>query len=78
MVRTIVTYAATVGSAIGRDYIAPGVLEAIGIVPRHEFVPEDVQHHAYADRPLPIGYGQTTFRSLGSRRPATLAADVTS
>jgi protein-L-isoaspartate(D-aspartate) O-methyltransferase len=59
MVRTIVTYAAAVGSAIGRDYIAPGVLEAIGIVPRHEFVPEAEQHHAYADRPLPIGYGQT-------------------
>jgi protein-L-isoaspartate(D-aspartate) O-methyltransferase len=59
MVRTIITYAAQVGSAIGRDYIAPGVLEAIGIVPRHEFVPEDVRHQAYADRPLPIGYGQT-------------------
>src|SRR5262249_16466118 len=59
MVRTIVTYAAAVGSAIGRDYIAPGVLETMGIVPRHEFVPEAVRHQAYADRPLPIGYGQT-------------------
>jgi protein-L-isoaspartate(D-aspartate) O-methyltransferase len=59
MVRTIVTYAAQVGSAIGRDYVAPEVLEAIGIVPRHEFVPEAERHHAYADRPLPIGYGQT-------------------
>jgi protein-L-isoaspartate(D-aspartate) O-methyltransferase len=59
MVRTIVTYAAAVGSAIGRDYIAPRVLEALGIVPRHEFVPDAERHHAYADRPLPIGYGQT-------------------
>src|SRR5215471_1979324 len=59
MVRTVVTYAAAVGSAIGRDYIAPGVLEAMGFVPRHEFVPEAVRHQAYADRPLPIGYGQT-------------------
>ena len=59
MVRTIVIYAAEVSSAIGRDRIAPGVLEAMGIVPRHEFVPEDVRRQAYADRPLPIGYGQT-------------------
>ena len=28
-------------------------------MPRHEFVPEDVRAQAYADRPLPIGYGQT-------------------
>ena len=59
MVRTIVTYATQVGSAIGRDRIAPEVLEAMGSVPRHEFVPEGVQRQAYADRPLPIGYGQT-------------------
>jgi protein-L-isoaspartate(D-aspartate) O-methyltransferase len=64
MVRTIVTYAAAVGSAIGRDYIAPGVLEAIGTVPRHEFVPEGVRQLAYADRPLPIGYGQTISQPL--------------
>lgn len=59
MVRTIVTYAAEEGSAIGRDYIAPGVLEVLGMVPRHEFVPEGLRPQAYADRPLPIGYGQT-------------------
>ncbi len=59
MVRTIVSYSAEVNSATGRDRIAPGVLEAMGIVPRHEFVPEGVQRQAYADRPLPIGYGQT-------------------
>jgi protein-L-isoaspartate(D-aspartate) O-methyltransferase len=35
------------------------VLEAMERVPRHEFVPEEVQSQAYADRPLPIGYGQT-------------------
>jgi protein-L-isoaspartate(D-aspartate) O-methyltransferase len=35
------------------------VLEAIERVPRHEFVPEEFQSQAYADRPLPIGYGQT-------------------
>jgi len=59
MIRTIVVHAAHVRSAIGRDRIAPAVLEAMGIVPRHEFVPDGVRREAYADRPLPIGYGQT-------------------
>jgi protein-L-isoaspartate(D-aspartate) O-methyltransferase len=35
------------------------VLAAIASVPRHEFVPDDKRHDAYADRPLPIGAGQT-------------------
>jgi len=35
------------------------VLEAMRRVPRHRFVPESQQAHAYEDRPLPIGVGQT-------------------
>jgi protein-L-isoaspartate(D-aspartate) O-methyltransferase len=35
------------------------VLDAMGSVPRHWFVPSNMQDNAYADRPLPIGYGQT-------------------
>ncbi|NLV13397.1 protein-L-isoaspartate(D-aspartate) O-methyltransferase [Haloarcula argentinensis] len=35
------------------------VLAAIASVPRHQFVPDDKRHDAYADRPLPIGSGQT-------------------
>ena len=35
------------------------VLDAIGRVPRHRFVPAAQQRHAYQDRPLPIGHGQT-------------------
>ena len=35
------------------------VIEAMGSVPRHWFVPDALQREAYADRPLPIGYGQT-------------------
>jgi protein-L-isoaspartate(D-aspartate) O-methyltransferase len=35
------------------------VLDAMRSVPRHEFVPEDLQQRAYSDRPLAIGYGQT-------------------
>lgn len=35
------------------------VLEAMRHVPRHLFVPESYAGSAYADRPLPIGHGQT-------------------
>lgn len=35
------------------------VLGAMLAVPRHEFVPEEHRNLAYADRPLPIGEGQT-------------------
>lgn len=43
----------------GRGIDNPRVLEVMGKVPRHEFVPEDLQDHAYDDGPLPIGFGQT-------------------
>lgn len=42
-----------------RDVRDAAVLRAMEIVPRHEFVPADVLAQAYADHPLPIGYGQT-------------------
>jgi protein-L-isoaspartate(D-aspartate) O-methyltransferase len=35
------------------------VLEALRKVPRHMFVPADLQEKAYDDRPLPIGHDQT-------------------
>ncbi|NSW76455.1 MAG: protein-L-isoaspartate(D-aspartate) O-methyltransferase [Candidatus Atribacteria bacterium] len=35
------------------------LLEALRTVPREEFVPENLREWAYADTPLPIGYGQT-------------------
>lgn len=37
----------------------PRVLEAMGSIPRHWFVPEAFQAAAYEDRPLPIGCQQT-------------------
>jgi protein-L-isoaspartate(D-aspartate) O-methyltransferase len=37
----------------------PRVLQAMRDVPRHLFVPPEMQQHAYQDTPLPIGYGQT-------------------
>jgi protein-L-isoaspartate(D-aspartate) O-methyltransferase len=35
------------------------VLEAMFSVPRHEFVPPELSHAAYDDRPLPIGESET-------------------
>ncbi|MGD9248337.1 MAG: protein-L-isoaspartate O-methyltransferase, partial [Desulfobacteraceae bacterium] len=37
----------------------PAVINAMKAVPRHCFVPDDLQKSAYLDRPLPIGHGQT-------------------
>ncbi len=35
------------------------VLDAMRVMPRHQFVPEEFKAQAYEDRPLPIGEGQT-------------------
>jgi protein-L-isoaspartate(D-aspartate) O-methyltransferase len=35
------------------------VAAALANVPRHEFVAADLSKHAYDNRPLPIGFGQT-------------------
>ncbi|MCS7338273.1 MAG: protein-L-isoaspartate(D-aspartate) O-methyltransferase [Verrucomicrobiae bacterium] len=43
----------------GRGITNARVLEVMGKVPRHEFVPENLRAEAYDDGPLPIGYGQT-------------------
>jgi protein-L-isoaspartate(D-aspartate) O-methyltransferase len=46
-------------AAPGRDIKNQRVLNAMGTVPRHEFVPKALSRFAYSDEPLPIGYGQT-------------------
>ncbi|RME77442.1 MAG: protein-L-isoaspartate(D-aspartate) O-methyltransferase [Chloroflexi bacterium] len=43
----------------GRGVSDPAVLAAMVAVPRHEFVLPEYLDQAYADHPLPIGYGQT-------------------
>ena len=43
----------------GKDGISERILEVLGEVPRHEFVPRESWAEAYANHPLPIGYGQT-------------------
>jgi protein-L-isoaspartate(D-aspartate) O-methyltransferase len=43
----------------GRGIKNAKVLDAMGKVPRHFFVPEELRDSAYVDGPLPIGSGQT-------------------
>jgi protein-L-isoaspartate(D-aspartate) O-methyltransferase len=42
-----------------RGITHPGVLAAMGRVPRHAFVPEALRSQAYEDHPLPLSQGQT-------------------
>jgi protein-L-isoaspartate(D-aspartate) O-methyltransferase len=59
MVETIAALAETDALPPGIGRIDASVLEAMRRVPRHEFVPDEVRAQAYANQPLPIGYGQT-------------------
>ena len=44
---------------LNRRELDPRVMRAMAEVPRHEFVPPAEREHAYENRPLPIGHGQT-------------------
>lgn len=52
----------------------PRVLEALGSVPRHLFVPKELAGEAYGDHALPIGDGQTITQAANVGRAAELAA----
>ncbi len=44
---------------VGGYLTDPRLEEAMLAVPRHVFLPEELREHAYEDRPLPVGFGQT-------------------
>ena len=44
---------------IPRGVVSEAVLDAMRNVPRHLFIPGNLQSYAYDDSPLPIGSGQT-------------------
>jgi protein-L-isoaspartate(D-aspartate) O-methyltransferase len=46
-------------NSIGKTALDERVMTAMGKVPRHEFVPIELQQYAYANIPLPIGYEKT-------------------
>jgi protein-L-isoaspartate(D-aspartate) O-methyltransferase len=49
---------------LAQDVSDRRVLDAVARVPRERFVPEELRVHAYENRPLPIGYGQTISQPL--------------
>jgi len=57
MVQTVLLHSSMLESK--NIEISEEVLKAIRNVPRHEFVPKKLVKHAYKDRPLGIGFGQT-------------------
>ena len=46
-------------SWIGKEHLDAQVLAAMEKVPRHEFVPQELDYLAYSNGPLAIGHGQT-------------------
>jgi protein-L-isoaspartate(D-aspartate) O-methyltransferase len=59
LVNTIKDDVAMTSDFLGQGSLDKRVLDAIGKVPRQEFVPVNERPYAYENRPLPIGYGQT-------------------
>src|ERR1700704_1966078 len=59
MVETIRAYARSHAGVLGQQGLSERVLEAMGQTKRHLFISERSCSIAYADRPIPIGLGQT-------------------
>jgi protein-L-isoaspartate(D-aspartate) O-methyltransferase len=59
MMEEIAGLARDTGAETGRAVFSERVMAAMMKVPRHEFVPAAQRANAYANRPLPIGQGQT-------------------
>jgi protein-L-isoaspartate(D-aspartate) O-methyltransferase len=59
LVHEIAREARATATDTGRAQFSDAVMQAIGRVPRHRFVPPGLLDAAYLDRPLPIGMGQT-------------------
>jgi protein-L-isoaspartate(D-aspartate) O-methyltransferase len=59
MVEQIVAETEMLASQLGRETLADRVIEVMGRVPRHTFVPAEVQPFAYLNTPLPISHGKT-------------------
>ena len=59
MVLEIAAQTVLAGERIGKYNLDGRVMEVMGKVPRHEFVPVEIQPYAYLNRPLPIGFDKT-------------------
>ena len=59
MIRAIEGDVRVTAEELGKSKLDPRVLQVMSSVPRHLFVPRNLQDEAYENRPLPIGHGQT-------------------
>jgi protein-L-isoaspartate(D-aspartate) O-methyltransferase len=59
LIAEIVAEAVLTASYTGKVVFGNAVLEVLGRIPRHEFVPVELQPYAYLNRPLPIGFDKT-------------------
>jgi len=59
MVAAIRAIADHLAAELGKTALDERVLGAMAKVPRHEFVPVEVQRYAYLNRPIPIGFDKT-------------------
>ena len=59
MIMEIAATTVMVGERIGKYNLDSRVMAVMGKVARHDFVPLELQPHAYLNRPLPIGYDKT-------------------
>jgi protein-L-isoaspartate(D-aspartate) O-methyltransferase len=59
MLAVIAACAFALRGTIGKSALDEHVMTAMGKVPRHEFVPIELQPYAYANIPLPIGFEKT-------------------
>ena len=64
MVAAIRVIAEHLVTEIGKAALDDRVLSAMAKVPRHAFVPLEVQPYAYLNRPLPIGFDKTISQPL--------------
>ena len=64
MIAAIRVIAKHLVAEIGKTALDDRVLRAMAKVPRHEFVPIEVQPYAYLNRPLPIGFDKTISQPL--------------
>ena len=59
MVAEVVADAVFLTQQIGKSALDARVIEVMGRIPRHEFVPVELQAYSYINSPLPVGYGKT-------------------
>jgi len=64
MIAAIRAMADDVAAQIGKSALDERVLTAMAKVPRHQFVPIEVQQYAYLNRPIPIGFDKTISQPL--------------